>query len=130
MRFLLIFIYFFIEIFCIVEFADEFGIFILFLEIIVSAIFGFGILLSQYSMLPMAYNEILNGGIRNFIGRNILRLIGVILLIIPGILCDIIGASFVVISLFFTTKEQIYKKEQNKYEDSDIIDVEIIEDKK
>lgn len=130
MKLLLAVVYFFVEMFCIVEFADEFGILVLFLEIIVSAILGFGVMFGQYSMLPMAYSEILNGGIRNFIGRNILRLIGAILLIIPGILCDIIGFSFVVVSLFFITKEQNCRNQQTKYEDGNIIDVEIIEDKK
>ena len=121
MKLLLAVVYFFVEMFCIVEFADEFGILVLFLEIIVSAILGFGVMFGQYSMLPMAYSEILNGGIRNFIGRNILRLIGAILLIIPGILCDIIGLSFVVVSLFFITKEQNCRNQQTKYEDSNII---------
>ena len=130
MKLLLAVVYFFVEMFCIVEFADEFGILVLFLEIIVSAILGFGVMFGQYSMLPMAYSEILNGGIRNFIGRNILRLIGAILLIIPGILCDIIGFSFVVVCLFFITKEQNCTSQQTKYEDGNIIDVEIIEDKK
>ena len=69
MKLLLAVVYFFVEMFCIVEFADEFGILVLFLEIIVSAILGFGVMFGQYSMLPMAYSEILNGGIRNFIGR-------------------------------------------------------------
>ncbi|RDU56681.1 FxsA family protein [Helicobacter sp. MIT 99-5507] len=128
MKFLLAIIYFFIEIFCIVEFADEFGILSLFLEMIITAILGFGILLSQASTLPNAYNEILSGGISNFIGRNLFRLIGAVMLIIPGILCDIVGISFVFISLFFKTKETRY--EYKKDDDSDIIDVEIIEDKK
>ena len=123
MRFLLLVVYFFVEIFFIVEFADEFGILSLFAEMIVSAILGFGILFSQASNLSFAYNEILSGGIGSFIGRNLFRLLGAIMLIIPGILCDIFGICFVVVSLFFRPKE--IKKEES----SDIIDVEIIEDK-
>lgn len=130
MKFLLAIIYFFIEIFCIVEFADEFGIFSLFLEMIVSAIFGFGLLLSQASMLPSAYNKILSGGISNFIGYNLFRLLGAMMLIVPGILCDIVGISFVIVSLFFRTKEAQYTQEYKEDDDSDIVDVEIIEDKK
>ena len=122
MRFLLLVIYFFVEIFFIVEFADEFGLLSLFVEMIVSAILGFGILFSQASNLSFAYNEILSGGIGSFIGRNLFRLLGAIMLIIPGILCDIFGIC-VVVSLFFRPKE--IKKEES----SDIIDVEIIEDK-
>ena len=123
MRFLLLVVYFFVEIFFIVEFADEFGILSLFAEMIVSAILGFGILFSQASNLSFAYNEILSGGTGSFIGRNLFRLLGAIMLIIPGILCDIFGICFVVVSLFFRPKE--IKKEES----SDIIDVEIIEDK-
>ena len=126
MRFLLVIIYFFIEVFFVVEFADEFGIFSLFLEMIISAILGFGILLSQATSLSFAYNEILSGGIGSFIGRNLFRLFGAIMLIIPGILCDVVGISFVIISLFFKTT----KYESKKDDDNDIIDVEIIEDKK
>lgn len=132
MKLLLPIIYLFIEIFFIIEFADEFGILTLFVEIIISAVIGFGVLLSQYSMLPGAYREILNGGIGNFIGRNVLRLIGAILLILPGILCDVVGVCFIIISLFFVTKEaNIGQKSGYKRDDeSEIIDVEIIEDKK
>ncbi|WP_181646875.1 FxsA family protein [Helicobacter sp. 16-1353] len=150
MRLILFIVYLFVEIYLIVSFADEFGILSLFLEILLSAFVGIGILATQYRVMIESYNSIFRSqnGIGNFIGKSFFRLIGGILLIVPGILSDVIGLSFFIISLFFPTKlkndsnpndfqEFRYSSDFSGFQDSknskdnpEIIDVEIIEDNK
>lgn len=139
---MLFIIYLFIEIYLIVIFVDEFGILMLFLEIFISALLGIGILASQYKVMIESFNSIfvIKEGIGNFIGRNFFRIIGGLCLIIPGILSDIVGLGFFIISFFFLIKktklqdEDIFSQEFYNFdnfsktrEDSEIIDVEIIE---
>lgn len=145
MRAILFIAYLFVEIYLIVSFADEFGIFSLFLEILLSAFIGVGILATQYSVMMESYNAIFRNQnrIENFIGKSFFRLIGGILLIIPGIFSDVIGLGFFIVSLFFPTKlhtnsdndfrydfTEFRESNDNKSDDSEIIDAEIIEDSK
>lgn len=135
--------YLFVEIYFIVLFADEFGILSVFLEILISAFLGLGILATQYRVMLESYNSIFKSqsGIGNFIGKSFFRLIGGILLIAPGILSDVIGLGFFIISLFFPTRLKSdndeffgefgeFQNREDSTDSSEIIDVEIIEDNK
>lgn len=143
MKLVLFVVYLFVEIYFIVLFADEFGILSVFLEILISAFVGLGILATQYRVMLESYNSIFKSqnGIGNFIGKSFFRLIGGILLIAPGILSDIIGLTFFIISLFFPTKLKSdnddflgefgdFQNRKDSADSSEVIDVEIIEDNK
>lgn len=143
MKLVLFVVYLFVEIYFIVLFADEFGILSVFLEILISAFVGLGILATQYRVMLESYNSIFKSqnGIGNFIGKSFFRLIGGILLIAPGILSDIIGLTFFIISLFFPTKLKSdnddflgefgdFQNRKDSTDSSEVIDVEIIEDNK
>lgn len=136
MRLFLIIIYFAFELYLLVSFADEFGFLALLGEIIISGILGFGILASQHeamfgSLRDMAMGR---GSMGGFITRSFFRFIGGLLLIIPGILSDIFGIVFFIISLLFkasgTYSNQTYsnKNAESRHFDDDVIDVEVIEE--
>ncbi len=132
MRLLLFIAYFFIEIYLIIAFSDEFGIFSVFLEMIVSAFLGLAILTSQRTLIVESYRNIFTN-FTSFIGKSFFRLIGGILLILPGILSDIIGVLLFIISLFFFLHNNNNTKSSNNFNNNDkssddtIIDVEIVE---
>lgn len=133
MRFITFIAYFFAEVWCVVEFADEFGIFALFFEFIISAFVGLALLASQYRDTMLYAPFILHPlSARNFINRSIFRLFGGILLIIPGIISDIFGVIFVIISFFYpiVQRPDFYANDGKTRDDEGIIDAEIIEDSK
>lgn len=109
------------EIIFIALFIAEYGLFIYFIEVIVSAILGV-IFAYKHGLLKILQNTFLTPfeALKTF-GASI----GGFLILLPGILCDIMG--FVILTIWF-----IYGKteSQNNYKD-DIIDAQIIdEDKK
>ena len=135
MRWLLLF-YLFFEVLCTLSVGEAIGGVGLFIEIILSALIGMGILLNFRYYLGETVEALrvgrLSGG--EFIGMNILRVLGAFLLILPGILSDILGALAqigILASLFIpidkyrnprsTTKERAWES------DGEIIDVEVIE---
>ena len=105
MRFLIFLFYIAIEIYLIAEFVDELGFLAFIIEVAVSALVGFGILASQFSVMSDSLRNIMTFSLSNFLGRSILRVLGGILLILPFILSDIFGLTFFVMSLFFRTAE-------------------------
>lgn len=158
MRFVFFIIYFFIEIYLISLFIDEFGFFYMVLEIIISALLGFGILVTQGDAMFSSYEKLFKNEMKveylftknlfRLISGSVFRLICGILLIVPGILSDVFGVICFIISLLFTASTRLKNndseqhsesnysyfryefRDSKNYKDEDIIDVEIIEDNK
>lgn len=134
MRFLLFIAYIFIEFYLIVEFVDEAGFLAFILEIIISALLGFGILASQFGSINDNLRNLMafRLSLGSFLGRSILRFVSGVLLIIPAILSDIFGITFFIISLLFKAESQNINREFESYGDSkphndEVIDVEVVE---
>ncbi|MGP1580609.1 MAG: FxsA family protein [Wolinella sp.] len=142
MRWLLLF-YLFFEVLCTLSVGEAIGGIGLFLEIILSALIGMGILLNFRYYLGETIEALRVGRLSSgeFIGMNILRVLGAFLLILPGILSDIIG-SLVQMGIFGTLFTQVSKcrnprgftnMRTGEYMDTqehikgEIIDVEVIE---
>ena len=133
-------IYLFIEIFITYEFTSIVSPFGTFLEIIATAVIGIFIIKNLNFSLVENMQKVLRREIsqEEFISIGLFKLIGAILLIIPGVFSDILGIlmQFEEFAIFITKK--ISNRFNNRYEyyqpkkdfDDDIIDVEIIEDKK
>ncbi|RDU62614.1 FxsA family protein [Helicobacter sp. MIT 14-3879] len=134
MRFIAIFIYIVIEIYLIILSVDEFGLLFIILEMIISFLLGAGIIASQGDVMFSSLKNISERkvSISNFVGMSFFRFISGILLIIPGILSDIFGVLFFIISLLFKSNKAYYKEEyyNKKESNNDVIDVEIIEEDK
>ena len=130
-------IYLFVEIFVSYEFTKIFTPFGMFLEILVSAVLGIMLLKSLNFSLAENMKQMLRREIsrEEFISIGMFKLVGAILIIIPGVFTDILGIlmQFEEFGAFvgkrILTPRQSYKKDKNPFDD-DIIDVEIIEDKK
>lgn len=134
MRFLLFIAYIFIEFYLIVEFVDEAGFLAFILEIIISALLGFGILASQFGSINDNLRNLMafRLSLGSFLGRSIFRFVSGVLLIIPAILSDIFGITFFIISLLFKAESQNINREFESYGDSkphndEVIDVEVVE---
>ena len=130
-------VYLFLEIVFSYEFMRIFTPFGFFLEILISAVIGVYIIKNldfslRENMFKLMHKEITE---EEFISIGLFKLIGAFLLIIPGFFSDIVGvlflfepfARFVAKKLFPNTK--IYTT-NSKFDDEDIIDVEIIEERK
>jgi len=127
-------VYMFVEIFVSYEFTKIFTPFGMFLEILASAVFGMMLLRTLNFALAENMQKVMRREItqEEFISIGMFKFVGAILLVIPGVFTDILGilmqfevfGSFVAKKLI--TPKETYK--QNPFE-SDIIDVEIIEDK-
>jgi len=129
--------YLFIEIFVTYEFTQIVSPFGTFLEILLSGFIGIFILRTLHfslveSMQKVARREISQ---EEFISIGLFKLIGAFLLILPGVFSDILGVlmQFDVFGAFvgkqFLPKRENQDKNPFDSED-DIIDIEIIEDKK
>ncbi len=129
--------YLFLEIIFSYKFASIFTPVGLFLEILLSA--GAGIFIIQtlnFSFRANIYRlmrkEITQ---EEFLSIGLFKLIGALLLIIPGIFSDILGILFLFepfarfVAKKFLPKNNIYTSTKSHENDNDIIDVEIIEDK-
>ena len=130
-------VYLFIEILVSYEFTNIFTPLGMFIEILATAIIG--VLLIQNfnftiieNMQKLAKREISQ---EEFISIGMFKFVGAILLVIPGVFTDILGllmqfdafGSFV--AKKFLTPKETYTHQKDPFE-SDIIDVEIIEDTK
>ena len=124
-------IYLFFEILITYEFATIFTPFGLFLEVLFSAIVGVIIIKDLNFALFENMQRVLKREIteQEFISIGLFRFVGAFFLIIPGVLTDIIGIllMFEFFAKWFARKFFISKSE---YKDNDVIEVEIIEDKK
>jgi len=129
-------VYLFLEILFSYEFAKIFTPLGFFIEVLITALIGVYIIRT----LPFSINESMMKVLKReiseeeFLSIGIFKFIGAILLIIPGFFSDILGALF----LFEPFARWIAKKflpQQNNFytytdTDNDIIDVEIIEERK
>ena len=126
--------YLFIEIFVSYEFTKILTPFGMFLEVILSAIWGIVLIKNlnftlRDSMIKVMHREISQ---EEFISIGMFKFIGAILLIIPGVFTDILGVlmQFDEFGAFIARKFLPKKDVQKDPFEDDIIDVEIIEDKK
>ena len=126
--------YLFIEIFVSYEFTKILTPFGMFLEVILSAIWGIVLIQNlnftlRDSMIKVMHREISQ---EEFISIGMFKFIGAILLIIPGVFTDILGVlmQFDEFGAFIARKFLPKKDIQKDPFEDDIIDVEIIEDKK
>ena len=124
-------VYLFLEILFSYEFARIFTPFGLFLEVIFSAIVGFSIFRNLQFSLALDMQRVLKREVseEEFMTMGLFRMIGAVFLIIPGVLTDILGILF----LFEPSARMVAKKifpPKPKDIYDDIIDVEIIEERK
>ena len=136
-------LYLFLEVLTSVNISSAIGGLATFFEILLSAFIGISILVNFRTTLlqnitAVSFNAI---DLKEFQKLNLFTIIGAIFLIIPGFLTDIIGA-FMQFSVFtsmivnrYNVKSgnekinNVYESGQtNRQKDSDVIDVEIIND--
>jgi UPF0716 family protein affecting phage T7 exclusion len=130
-------VYLFVEIFVSYEFTKIFTPFGMFLEILASAVFGLMLIRTLNFSLAESMQKVMRREIsqEEFISIGMFKFVGAILLVVPGVFTDILGllmqfdafGSFV--AKKFLTPKETYTHQKDPFE-SDIIDVEIIEDTK
>ncbi|MCI5969488.1 FxsA family protein [Helicobacter sp.] len=133
------FLYLFLEVLASYEVIGIIGVLGFVLEIIVTAFFGFFILVNFRLFLGDALMRVRDRQLsyEAFVGSNLFRILGAILLILPGALTDIIGIlmqfsaiGFLFVKPFVRTMESNASSNQ-EFRRSEIIDVEVVEkDKK
>lgn len=139
MKFFLL-LYAFFELFFIILAIKTLGFGIYALEVLLSGAVGMAVLF-KFGVFKFMDNMRENGGFFGYSGGIFSYLLGefglafgAVALILPGILSDFIGIILIIFSIFWRennqNKAKFYseKNRQNK-DESDIIDVEIIEDK-
>ena len=126
--------YLFLEILFNYEFAKVFTPFGLFLEVLLSAIAGMVIIRTLNFSMAESMQRVMRREIseEEFITMGLFKLIGAILLFIPGVLSDMVGL-FLMFEPFakwfakkFLKRNSVYTNRH--FDDSEIIDVEIIEE--
>jgi len=127
-------LYMFVEILVSYEFTKIFTPFGMFLEIIASAVFGIMLIRTLNFSLAESMQKVMRREIsqEEFISIGMFKFVGAILLIIPGVFTDILGILMQFDSFgSFVGRKILTPKEKYQKDpfDSDIIDVEIIEDK-
>jgi UPF0716 family protein affecting phage T7 exclusion len=130
-------VYLFIEIFVTYEFTQMVSPLGMFLEVLLSGLAGVFILRTlQFSLVDsmqkVARREISQ---EEFMSIGLFKLIGAFLLILPGVFSDILGIlmQFDEFGAFIARKllpKREYKETNPFEKDDDIIDVEIVEDKR
>ena len=110
--------------------TDFIGVLGFFLEVLLSAFLGFAILVNFRIFFSDALMRLKNRAMsyEAFVSSNIFRILGAFLLILPGALSDIIGLLMQFSTLGFFFVKPFVKNPKNK-EDSEIIDVEVIDEK-
>jgi len=139
MGFIYFIVYLFLEIIFSYEFMKIFTPLGFFIEVLITAVIGVYILRDIHFSLSENMIRVLKREItqEEFISIGIFQFIGAVLLIIPGFFSDIVGALLLFepfsiwVARKFLPKDNIkYKNDFNDFKDDDIIDVEIIEEKK
>ncbi len=130
--------YLFLEVLLSVSISSSLGGLLTFLEIMISAFVGISILINfrktlVENMTAVSYNCI---DLAQFQRLNLFTLFGAILLIIPGFLTDMLGIimQFSVFTSMFVNRynvksgkcDESFTPQNNLKKDSDVIDVEII----
>ncbi|MDP3301023.1 MAG: FxsA family protein [Sulfuricurvum sp.] len=128
-------IYLFLEVIISVNIASKIGGLMMFTEIMVSALVGIAILFNFRTTLLANVMELKERRIsaNGFYKRNLLSLLGAILLILPGIFTDIMAVIIhivllgsLIVSRFMPKYPQQNQSHQQK--DDNVIDAEIIND--
>lgn len=128
-------IYLFLEVIITVEVATRIGGLMMFAEIMVSALIGIAILFNFRTTLLANVMELKERRIsaNGFYKRNLLSLLGAILLILPGIFTDIMAVLIhifllgsLIVSRFMPKYPQ--QNEPHQPKDDNVIDAEIISD--
>ena len=146
-----IFLYLFFEVMISTFFASMLGGLLTFAEIVLSAFIGFGLLKNFQYSINDNIRDLTSGNITQdeFMAKNMNQAVGAIMLIIPGFLTDILGIFLIfgvftfLLSKIFSLKSKnensqrgynntqytnfTYTKNQRRYKDEDIIDVEVID---
>ena len=131
-------IYLFLEVLISVNISSSIGGLMTFVEIMMSAFVGISILINFREILVENLRAVTTNKIdlREFQKLNLFTLLGAFLLILPGFLTDIIGIlmQFSLFTSMFVNRYVSNSNDKNIYttklgEDSDVIDVEIINDK-
>jgi len=132
-------VYLFLEVLISVNISSAIGGLMTFFEILISAFIGISILINFRKTLvenltAVSYNCI---DLQQFQSLNLFTLVGAILMVIPGFLTDIIGVlmQFSVFTTMLVNRYQVKSggcktnfEQNNLKKDSDVIDVEIIND--
>lgn len=132
MRIFVFFLFlFFVELAGFIAFSEEFGFFMLVLEILFSGILGIFLLFNALSGSNESVLELLKGARdpKEILASNFSRVLGAIMLIIPGIFSDCFGLLLqfgILDSLFVSIFSKIRPTQNQTYQE--IIDVEIIEE--
>jgi UPF0716 family protein affecting phage T7 exclusion len=129
-------VYLFFEILFSYEFARMFTPFGLFLEIILTAFAGIAIIRSLNFSMAQSLQRVMRREIteEEFISIGLFKLIGGILIFVPGVFSDTVGLLFMFepFAKLFTKKffkrTTVYEEHTYGNNDTDIIDVEIIEE--
>ncbi|MCL4431718.1 MAG: FxsA family protein [Epsilonproteobacteria bacterium] len=128
-------IYLFLEVILTVEVASRIGGLMMFAEIMVSALLGIAILFNFRSTLILNIMELKERRINanGFYQRNLLSLLGAILLILPGILTDSIAVLIHIVLLGSLIVSRFMPKyptsnQPHQPKDDNVIDAEIISD--
>lgn len=128
-------IYLFLEVIITVEVASKIGGLMMFTEIMVSALIGIAILFNFRTTLLANVMELKERRIsaNGFYKRNLLSLLGAILLIMPGIFTDAIAVLIhisllgsLIVSRFMPKYPE--QNQSNQPKDDNVIDAEIISD--
>jgi len=124
--------YLFFEILFSYEFANIFTPVGLFLEVIFTAVVGIYILRTLHFSLALEMQKVMSGEItqEEFMKSGLFRMLGAVLLIIPGVFSDILGILFLMEPVARWFARKFLKKSPSYHKpsyDDEIIDVEIVE---
>ncbi|TLE16969.1 FxsA family protein [Helicobacter apodemus] len=127
MPLILILLYIFLEILLSYALIEWIGVFGFFLEVVITALLGLGLLVNFRIFFKEVLGKFYLREISQevFFSSNVFRILGAILLILPGALSDILGI-FMQFSITLMLLKP-FSKTKASSKDSEIIDVEVIE---
>lgn len=128
---LLFFFYLFIELIGVLYVANRWGVFSMFAEVIVSAFIGVLVLINTQASISDTLGGLRQSrvGAKDFIRGNFAKVFGGILLILPGVFCDIFGV-IILINAYFILKnshDDPYPP-RSQHQEEEIIDIEVVQD--
>ncbi len=121
----LLFCYLIIEVIGIYYFGLHIGVFPLFMEIVISAFIGSALLLNIRFSFKQSLLFLMQGRLNlvDVFSGNLAKVIGAVLLILPGVFCDIVGILLLVFA-YAILRQSNEEINQSKMDD-EVIDVEI-----
>lgn len=128
---LLFFFYLFIELIGVLYVANRWGVFGMFAEVIVSAFIGVLVLINTQASISDTLGGLRQSrvGAKDFIRGNFAKVFGGILLVLPGVFCDIFGV-IILINAYFILKNSHdgpYPP-RSQHQEEEIIDIEVVQD--